>query len=570
VPASPRWIGAAIGAALFVIYLTNVRAITSGDNIPTRLLPFSLLREGNLTLDEFPRLRANGRLLYFVRESNGHLYAATSVMLPFIIAPLYVAPAWVLSAYDIPYDDVRAQLIIDGMERISAAAITALSACFLFLTFRRLVSTRWAVALTMIYALGTNTWVVSSQALWPHGFSELALAVITWLFLSPALSATAMALAGLTAAIAVANRPQMLPFAVLAFVYVWNHRRRAVVAFAAIPISVGVLLVAYNLTVFRALAGAYQTFDHFSNPLFTGLGGLLFSPNRGLFVFTPILVFAVWGAIQAWRTRPHPWLRYLVIGLALHLVLYAKFDEWWAGYTFGPRYMTDVLPVLCLLLVYGLVPLWRNPAVRLLAVALAVYGVGVQIIGVYWDNDDWNRRPIPLELRPQRVWDWSDLQMVRALRGGWHGSELWPIVFTAFRDPVPARLQALTPEDLASAYAIVRAPQRLRRGVRDWAVVAVTNRGTRAWPAFSGDFDVRDTIVLVVRWWAGGQPIPGAGDVLKLPRNISPGTAAEVAVPLLAPFRPGAYEVEVRIAQALDGSEGISSPDAHRFPLQVE
>ena len=45
----------AFGIALlcFSVYLTSLRAGPSWDPIPTRLLPFSILREGNLDLDEF-------------------------------------------------------------------------------------------------------------------------------------------------------------------------------------------------------------------------------------------------------------------------------------------------------------------------------------------------------------------------------------------------------------------------------------------------------------------------------------------------------------------------------------
>ena len=62
--------------------------------------------------------------------------------------------------------------------------------------------------------------------------------------------------------------------------------------------------------------------------------------------------------------------------------------------------------------------------VRVLAVTFVLYGAAVQAIGVYCADDSWNREPVPLEQNPERVWDWSDLQIVRALRNGWRGGEL--------------------------------------------------------------------------------------------------------------------------------------------------
>jgi hypothetical protein len=460
------------------------------------------------------------------------------------------------------------------MERLVAAALTALSAALLFIVLRRLVSGRWAVAITLLYGLGTSTWQFSGQALWTHVLSELALVILCAIFLREDAehkpSRAAFILAGLTVTVAVCNRPQMIGFAFLTAVFVWNHHRRHVGAFVALPLFGGALLAVYNLSVFRSFAGGYGGFNHFSTPLLSGLAGLFFSPNRGLFIFTPILLFAFSGAVQVWRTNAHPWMRYMGIGLLLHVLLYAKFDEWWAGYSFGPRYFTDVVPLLCLFLVYGLVPVCRTRPVAVLCTALAVYGIGVQAVGVYCDDDDWNRTPVRLELHPERVWDWFDLHLVRAFRSGWHGRELLPLFIGAFRDPVPARLALLRTADLASEATVRRAPVRLRHGGSQPVVASITNRGTQAWPTFAADYSKRAIVFLVVRWLASGRQVRGAGDVVKLPKNVCPGEVVQVPFQLTAPPQPGQYEVELRVAQALDGGGGLSSDDAYRFPLAVD
>ena len=156
------------------------------------------------------------------------------------------------------------------------------------------------------------------------------------------------------------------------------------------------------------------------------------------------MLFAVWGAVRVWRVDAPVWLRWLSIGVALHVLVYAKFQEWWAGYTYGPRYFTDVLPALTIFLVYGLVPLCRAPAMRAAVAALAVYGAAVQAIGVYAADDSWERTPVPLEAQPERVWDGHDLQIVRALHNGWHGGQFAALMFDAFLDPVPAQIKPLT------------------------------------------------------------------------------------------------------------------------------
>jgi hypothetical protein len=559
--------------ALMAIYVANFRLLGAGDSLPTRLLPFSVLREGNLNLDEFTwEHRHDGRLPYYVHQMGPHIYSVSTIATALVVTPLYVLPAWWLAARGIGYDDVRARVVVVAMERISAAFLTALSACLLYAALRRLASWRWALALTLVYALGTSTWSIASQALWAHALSELCLVILCAIFLTPAPSRAAFVVAGLTAGVMVANRPQMVVFAAPALLFVAAYHRRHLLAFAALPALVGVLLLAYNRAVFNVAAGGYGGLGHFKGPLFEGLAGLVISPNRGLLVYTPVMLFAFWGAVRVWRVPAPTWLRWLTVGVLLHVLVHAKFDEWWAGYTYGPRYFTDVLPALTIFLVYGLIPLWRARSLQVLAVALALYGIGVQAIGVYAADDRWNREPEPIEVRPERLWDWADLQIVRALRDGWRAGELAPVMLDAFREPVPARVAPLSEPDLASTITARGLPARMRRGATTSTVVAVTNRGGAAWPAFTGEgvISSRYVVFLLVRWLAGGRQMQGLGDVIALPLNVSPGETVDVPLSLTAPSQPGDFELELRVTQAVDHDRGLIGKDALRVPVRVD
>jgi len=569
---APRWLVAGgLFVVFFAIYVTNFRVFSSGDAIPTRLLPISIVRDGNLDLDEFTWLSGGKKAPYYVRVRQGHLYSASTIATALVVTPLYAIPFRLLGAENIALDDVRARLLIVVMERISAALLTALSATALFLVLTRLVTQRWALVLTATYALGTSTWSISSQALWPHALSDLSVVAVSAVLLARAPSRMALAFAGVMSALAVANRPQMIGFALLALLFVWRHQRRDFLAFVSVPLAGAALVLAYNLSFFGSLWGGYGKLklDYFSSPLLIGLAGLLASPSRGLFVYTPIMLFGFWGAVQVFRRDAPPWMRYLVVALAVHLVVHAKFREWWGGYAFGPRYLADMLPVLILLLVYGLVPWCRTPAARAIAAILILYGVIVQAIGVYCDDDGWNRQPIALERQPQRLWDWSDPQLVRAARSGWHGTELWPLLRESLMVSEPVRLVDLRDKDLAADIHLIEAPKGLVPSGRGQALAEITNRGEHGWPAFSGDIRVRRVVMLVVRWLAGENPVPAAGDVLKLPENLLPGKSVQMEIPLIAPGRPGDYQVELRIVQALDGTRGVSSNDPFRFPVKV-
>ena len=99
---------------LLPIYIVNFRLTGAGDSLPTRVLPFSILREGNLNLDEFTwSPRSDGRLPYYVRRGGEHLYSVSTIGTALVVTPLYVLTAWWLAANGIGYDDVRARVVID-------------------------------------------------------------------------------------------------------------------------------------------------------------------------------------------------------------------------------------------------------------------------------------------------------------------------------------------------------------------------------------------------------------------------------------------------------------------------
>ena len=194
---------------LLVIYNSNFRTIQQGDTVPARLLPFSLLLDHSLHLDHWI-LPGPGRPPYYAANSHGHLMSWYPIMTPVVVTPLYVLPAWWLSRQSpplYPYSPVFL-LIVNTMEKLSASLIAAMSGALLFLAFRKIASRNVSFVVALIYGLASNTWAISSQALWRHGLAELSFAFLLWaLFRVPDLP-SAPFWAGLALAVATANRPE--------------------------------------------------------------------------------------------------------------------------------------------------------------------------------------------------------------------------------------------------------------------------------------------------------------------------------------------------------------------------
>jgi hypothetical protein len=141
----------------------------------------------------------------------------------------------------------------------------------------------------------------------------------------------------------------------------------------------------YNFGVVGHYAGAYGLvgkgafFDH---NLFYGLAVLLFSPLKGLFIFSPFLLAIPLGWRRIFDGRPARALT-LAIGAAalVQLLVYSKAD-WRQGISWGPRWLTDLLPVL----------FWMLPPVAssLRGTGRALFATGcfaaiaIEAIGAFW------------------------------------------------------------------------------------------------------------------------------------------------------------------------------------------
>src|SRR5262249_51876707 len=144
-------------------------------------------------------------------------------------------------------------------------------------------------------------------------------------------------------------------------------------------------------------------------------------PSRGLLIYTPFLLFSIWGMRQA---RKNGWLRplagYLIVIVAGYWLLIAVYYEtWWGGHSYGPRLFTDVMPLFILFLIPVLSkwresPKWGPAAIAfvvLLAVSGFIHSRGARSFDVYL----WNVSPVNVDQRPGRLWEWRDPQFLRGL-----------------------------------------------------------------------------------------------------------------------------------------------------------
>jgi len=419
---------------LFVIYNSNLRTVSTFDALPARLLPFSILLDHSLYLDQWiqPHLAElqGPQEAWFAAKSHDHWMSAYPIITPLAVTPLYVLPAWWLSRHSPPlYPHSHAFVVITlTMEKLCASLIAAMSGAVLFLALCKIASRNVSLVVALIYALASNTWTISSQALWRHGLTELSFAFLLWALFRVPDSPNAPFWAGLALAVAATNKPLEAILTVPFMIYFGRRHWKNLLLFLTPLVVLGSLELAYNLHFFARLLGGYpapafvkEGGAHLSfwAHLAGGLPGSLVSPNRGLLVYMPWTAFAFWGAAKLWKEKSPAWSRPFILALAAILVVQVTGGDWWGGWCFGPRYLTDLLPFLAWFLVPVLTSLRARPVLRVAFAATVAIALWVQVVGAfYYPAGNWDSFPVSVDVEPRRVWDWSDTQILRSWRAG--------------------------------------------------------------------------------------------------------------------------------------------------------
>lgn len=416
-----------LGVLSLLVYNANLREVSSQDTIPTRVLPVALVRERTLALDMFFRDWPPGTPLpYWVQRVNGR-YLSSYPLLPGLIAvPVYAVPVVLLGG--------DSWALINVLAKLTASLIAALSVALVYLAAARLGPDAVAVAVALVYALGTSAWSVASQGLWGHGPAALFLAASVACLLHADERPWLFDAAGLATGFMLASRLITVFVAAALLGYALGHdRRRGVRALGWCALGAGPFL-AYNLWTFGSLEGGYaRMLDDFRVEGFAGtwatrpwegLAGLLVSPSRGLFVYSPILLATVLGIVPALRPGPHRRVyAWLAGGLGVSLLVLSKYSLWYAGASFGPRLLTDFMPAAVLFLVPAWPTLEGRRSLAAVAALLFAVSVAVQAIGAFYYPSprelDWNSSPrgVPLTAR---LWQWEDTQLARLVRNGPH------------------------------------------------------------------------------------------------------------------------------------------------------
>lgn len=384
--------------------------------------------------------------------SPGHYYSFYPAALSAVAAPVVLALRMAVPVMSplllnlaehgapIPRSFVEGDFVKsrEYVEVVVASFFVALTTVVVFLSARLFLPDTYSAFLGLVFAFATPAWSSASRALWQHAPSMFFVSTTVYLLLlgqkaekeSSPWAPRLIALAAVPTALAYAVRPTNSLWVLAISLYVAVHHRRYLGWYLLAALPIAAVFVIYNETIYHRVLPTYFSLQagfpkRFSDtyPMFNGWAGALVSPSRGVFVYTPIFLFSIWGMILAVKER---WygslpLYFCAVIVGNWLLLGYYWLWWWAGHSYGPRYFSDVSPLFILFLVPVLWK-WRASAKWPPSLAEAAFAVsvaasvfihsrGARSVDVYW----WNTVPINVDQRQSRLWDWSDPQFLRGL-----------------------------------------------------------------------------------------------------------------------------------------------------------
>lgn len=333
-------------------------------------------------------------------------------------ALLFVPFALVADAFGVRPPSFAALALLP---KLWASLLVALSVGFVYLLVLRVAGRRPALLLVYAYAFGTFTFALASQILWEHAATLVMISAATLLLLSP----RGAHRAGIAVGLAVLVRPQNVFFAVGCLAFLWLRRRGSVLGFIAWGLPAAAFLFVFNTVTLGSPMATTRVWLPGTDTL-GGMLGLLFSPSRGLFIYSPFLAAAVAVLAAAWlpgSTRRaaetesadrQVLFRIMALVFAGNLVLHGSHEEWWGGWSYGNRYLSDLAPIYMLAIAHG----WRSWSASSLARAAFAIAVGwavlLQALGAayqyfYWGDLHWDAHP-DITRAPDRLWSWTEAQ----------------------------------------------------------------------------------------------------------------------------------------------------------------
>ena len=396
----------------------------------------SIIKEGNTNLDEYRETENDHR----IEKINGRLYTifpigASIIAIPFVyivdkgLGPLLsILPSLekhIRSRSHQPLNAINVITVYPGVELLVASFVIALTTVFIYLLSSLCLNKKGALLMAFIFAFCTSAWSTASRGLWQHGPTMMMLTITLYLILLAKRKPWLIQFTGLPLAFAYVVRPTNSISIFLLTIFVFLQYRQYFWRFLLWAAFIALPFLLFNLSIYHSWLSPYYLPGKIglSTHFFKALAGNLISPARGLFIFSPIFLSSIYGVTLKLKNRQFDRLDFFLLSiLLLHWMIISSFPHWWAGWSFGPRYFSDMIPYLIYFLIPVAAEISSARGVRKVIFVLVFFCfIAISFFIHYrgansWVTYVWNIEPVNVDNHSERLWDWHDVQFLRGLR----------------------------------------------------------------------------------------------------------------------------------------------------------
>jgi hypothetical protein len=377
-----------------IFYAINFRTTAIGDSQAHFYQALSIVYSGDYSLDEYEsqlRQANGGKLPYFVIRYSKHLVSVFNFVPALLLVPFFAVGRFLYgSAF-------QQNLILWGLVgKFAASLLIFFSGIFLWKLLNKRVQRPVAILAVIVFWFGSPLWGSSIDYLQHNPLIFFKFAAFYTLFRSEDSEQPKLFLGGLLLALAVLSRYQNLfPVFMIACWILWLHRGNKNIFLFILG---GLLPLPFTLYYqYYAFGSPFKQYVYplikFNAPLFKTVKLILLNPNKGIFIHSPwVLLTAV--PIAAAAGRKERQFRDIAVACILSiipaLIIYGKLNCWFGGWTWGYRYMLDVLPEIILLFAFGASILWKYTMGRWTVGVLVALSICVQTIGALAYDHEWH------------------------------------------------------------------------------------------------------------------------------------------------------------------------------------
>jgi hypothetical protein len=584
-----------------VVYLANGRTISNRDTFPNTMLAFNWIFNHQPHFDAFRDNYLFNKPVWFLTESfSGHLTSVYPIGVAIVIFPFYVIFSIVVWLNSVTHDtllhigvassDITRAIFEPTrlfFEKLAATLITSIAVVIFYISTNLKFDKSICLILTFVYAFATQIWVTGSQALWQQSAANLVVCSILLCLLKANRSQGKnrkflLFLTGICCGLIVSIRPTDVLFTIAAIIYVIvTYRRESVFLCLGLP-SV-LLSVSWNFYYFGTfLLGGYSTqtnlYSFTADQFVRSFLGLLVSPSRGFFIFSPVMLFAIPGAIQVFKLRSERDERLLLCltsaGVALFLN-YCFFSVWWGGWTYGSRFMVDALSVFCFLIGYPLTTHLKKVSegkkkllnsgfvcfLTLMTISTSVEIVGASTLAT--GDSNWFMIPEIIDMKTKigmgRLWSFRDSPIERGTRTLLHRLNRSPADSPSYIKGLDGKIKQVRLADQQTPLTLLSSAS----GASVLIQVDLQNTGASQWLSYERGFGA-GTMLVKTQFYNSEGAIVKEGQlyVLGSPRQAELTQASGF---ITLPTNLGTY----RLVLSLMGAKEFAKDSSHSYELQV-